>query len=70
MEYSKKETGKHNNNHDPPLLIKDGKKINNGLHIANVFNVYFSTVMNNRSNGPQINLGSNTSKNRFSQVFN
>ncbi|PNF21509.1 hypothetical protein B7P43_G13548 [Cryptotermes secundus] len=65
------ETGKYNNNnnHDPPPLTKDGKKINNGLHIANAFNVYFSTIMDNRSNGPHINSGSNVSKDKFSHYL-
>jgi hypothetical protein len=59
------EIGKHNNNHDPPTLIKGGKKVNNGLHITNAFNMYFGTIMDNRFNGPHINLGSNVSKNKF-----
>jgi hypothetical protein len=42
------ETGKYNNKYDLPSLTKDGKKISNGPHITNAFNVYFSTVMDNR----------------------
>jgi hypothetical protein len=59
------EIGKHNSNHDLPPLIKEGKKISSGLHIANVFNVHFNTILDNRFNGPHINSGSNVSKNKF-----
>jgi hypothetical protein len=41
----KNETGKYNNSHDPSQLNKNGKKIKNGLHIANAFNTYFSTMI-------------------------
>jgi hypothetical protein len=63
------ETGKHNNKHDPPLLIKNGKKISNGLYIANAFNAYFSTNMDNRSTSPHINSGSSAGKNKFSHYL-
>jgi penicillin V acylase-like amidase (Ntn superfamily) len=63
------ETGKYINNnhhHDPPPLTKNGKKINNCLHIANAFNSYFGIVMDNQSNGPHTNSGSNVNKDESS----
>jgi 5'(3')-deoxyribonucleotidase len=51
------ETGKYNNIHDPPPLIKDGKRVNNNQNIANAFNLYFNTMMDNRLNNSHITLG-------------
>jgi hypothetical protein len=59
------EIGRCNNSHDPPPLTKDGKKINNGLHIANAFNAYFSTMTDNRSNGSCTNPDSTVNNNKF-----
>jgi hypothetical protein len=42
------ETGICNSTYDPPLLIKDGEKIENSQNIANAFNLYFNTMMDNR----------------------
>jgi hypothetical protein len=59
------ETGKYNNNNDPLLLTKDGKKISSGPLIANAFNVYFSAVMDNRTNGPHTTSELNVHKDEF-----
>jgi hypothetical protein len=61
------ETSKHNN--DPPLLIKNGVKISDCLHIANAFNAYFSTIMDNQSTSPHINSGSSAGKNKLSHYL-
>jgi hypothetical protein len=62
------ETGKYNK-YDPLPLIMDGRKISYGPHIANAFNVYFSTVMENLTNGPNINWESNVNKDNFSHYL-
>jgi hypothetical protein len=65
----KNETGKYNNSHDPPPLTKNGKKIKNGLYIANAFNAYFGTMIDNRPNGSHINPFSNVNNDKFSRYL-
>jgi hypothetical protein len=63
----KNETGKYNNTHDLPPLIKNGKKIKNGLHIANAFNAYFSTMVVNSPNGSHSNPVSTENNGMFTR---
>jgi hypothetical protein len=61
---------RHNNNiHEPPPLTENGKKIKSGLHIANTFNTYFSTMIDNRPNGSHINPVSNVNNDKFSRYL-
>jgi hypothetical protein len=59
------ETGKHNNIHDPPPLIMNGEKCKNSQSIANAFNLYFNTMMDNRPNNTDITSGSTLNKDKF-----
>jgi Notch-like protein len=59
------ETGKHNNIHDPPPLIMNGEKCKNSQNIANAFNLYFDTMMDNQPNNADITLGTTLNKDKF-----
>jgi hypothetical protein len=49
--------------------MKNGKKIKNGLHIANAFNTYFSTMVDTSLNGSQSSLGSIENNSMFTRYL-
>jgi hypothetical protein len=61
----KNETGIRNSTYDPPTLIKDGEEIENSQNIANTFNLYFNTMMDNRLNNSYTTSGSTLNKDKF-----
>jgi hypothetical protein len=65
----KNEIGKYDNTCDPPPLTKNSKKIKNGLHIANAFNTYFSTMVDTSLNGSQSSRGSIDNNSMFTRYL-
>jgi hypothetical protein len=68
-EASKYNNNNNNKNHDHPLLIKDRKRISNGLQIANAFNVHFTTIMDKLPYGPHTNAGAYDNRDKFFQYL-